>query len=581
VPLNPENFIANQPPTAKQLNTALYTYTPGSNFTPNGILFHANRPLLVEGLQTELTQGSNGTGLITQLDGSGNWKNFFDNTALFGGGADTLYNTASGRFNAGVAGSYGIAGTAGGHYIIWGFPCFGSTTNADGAGAILSVNNGGTVSGGKQLSSTTHDNCSYALDLVTSTSGLYTSLGGWCADASSAAYNYRYNLTDYSGETTRFTAFWCSTVANQIDVADVPVPPVWTDTSAVTSAILNNSAIVQPMNLLNAPPVLRVGTQLSTTITAGNVITIPLQAAQTDNYNAWNSGASTYTVPVTGVYLVHGYVYYAISAAGNVQAVINVNGTSIFGPAYQGVTSTNTGCQITRLLDLNVGDIVQLATYNNSSGNHLGADLSRLVLSWLGSTSVPNGLTWTPPNAGYRWQAGTSNADLVAAFQQHLTNDISFLLQRPYLLSYQSTVQTELSQDVFHVITMDTVKGIVHGSTGDPYGGWNDAENYYSAPVDGWYLVIAGFAQSALASGTASCLAAILQTPAGSQSPDWYQHISTTSTVLSPGAEAIGVYYLRAGDSVQPQYQQQDGGSFSTYTAAGNQSSFSVIWLCE
>jgi len=218
-----------------------------------------------------------------------------------------------------------------------------------------------------------------------------------------------------------------------------------------------------------------------------------------------------------------------------------------------------------------------------SANNTYGNDLSRLVVVWMSAIASSNGsLSFTPPDTGYRWQAGTSYAALVSAFQTHLTNDVSFLIQRPYLLAYQATAQTGLSANAFHTITMDTVGGFVHNSAGDPYGGWNTGSGgYYAAPVDGWYLVVAGFSQSALASGNASCIAAILQSPAGAQTPDWYQHVSTNSTILTPGAEAVGVYYLRAGDTVQPQYQQQATATFSTAVSAGHQSSFSVMWLSE
>jgi hypothetical protein len=583
MPLNPASFLANEPPTAKQLNTALYTYTPGSSFTPTGILFHAHRPLLVEGLEQAVSLNSSSAGTTTSLSGSGNWKNYFDNTALFGGGADTLYNTAAGTFNPGVAGSAGTAGSAGGHFIIWGFPCFSATTNARGSGAYLNVS-GTLVAGGKQLSSIAHDNSSYALDLVTTVSSQLTSLSSWIADPSGGTYAARFNLTDYSGETSRFCGFWGGILSNGSTVSSVPVIPSWTATSTVSSVALNNSAIGTPLNLLNDPPILRVGTNLNgTSILSGSLTTVPLASSQFDTYTAWNAGTSTYTVPVSGIYLVHGCVSYAVGTTNNVQAVISVGAVNIYGPAYQSVPSAITNCQVTRLLDLNAGDAVQLSTFTNGS-NSLSTDLCRLVMIWLAGLGSGSTVSFTPPDTGYRWQAGTSGTNLTLAFQQHLSNDISFLVQRPYLLSYQGTAQTGLSQNAFHTITMDTVSGFVHGSAGDPYGGWHPgtANSYYAAPADGWYLAVAGYSQSALASGTAHCLAAILQSPAGSASPDQFQRISTTTTGLNPGSEAIGAYYLRAGDTLQPQYQQQNGGvTFSTTVTAGHQSSFGVVWLCE
>jgi hypothetical protein len=584
MPLNPAVFSASEPPTAKQMNTALYTYTPGSNFTPTGILFHANRSALVEGLQVSLSQASSSVGSLTILSGSGNWKNYFDNTALFGAGADELYDTANGWLNPGVSGSAGVAGSIGGNFVIWGFPCFAATTNVRGAGSYLNENTV-LVSGGKQLSSTTHDNCSYVLDVVTAASEQKTTLEGWCADTSGNTFSYRVNAVDYSGEGTRFYGFWCGVLSGGSVVSSVPAPPTWSNSSTVASAVLNGAAIGEPLALLNNPPILRLGSSVSgASMTANTLEVVSLGAlTQVDTYGAWAAGSDAYIVPISGVYLVHGYVFYSTTTVSNVQAAIIINtSTVVYGPAYQAITGINFGCEVTRLLDLEAGDEVQLGTFTNAN-NTLGSDLCRLVIVWMGAiASASNSLSFTPPSTGYRWQAGTSGIALVTAFQEHLTNDVSFLIQRPYLLAYQGTAQTGLSASAFHTITMDTVAGQVHGSAGDPYGGWHTSSGgFYAAPVDGWYLVTAGFTQSALASGTVSCLAAILQSPAGSQSPDWYQHVSTTSTVLNPGAEAIGIYYLRAGDSVQPQYQQQSGSSFSTTVTAGRQSSFGVIWLSE
>jgi hypothetical protein len=357
MPFSPVTFASGQPPTAKQLNTALYTYTPGSNFTPNGILFHANRPTLVEGLRVVLSQSSSATGVITSLSGSANWRNYFDNGALFGGAADNAFDTAFGTLNPVVSGSSGTATTTGGYYVIWGFPNFGATTNAGGSGSYLNVN-GTAVSGGKQLSSTTRNNCAYVLDLVNVTSGQFTSLEGWCSDTSNNSFAYTINSADYSGSTTRFYGFWAGVLSNGSTINSVPAPPAWSSTSTVTSAALNGAAVGQPMSLLNNPPILRAATNLSGGAVATSALkVVALTTAQVDTYSSWSSGSNSYTVPLSGVYLVHGYVYYSSSAGGNVQAGIYVNSSVVaYGPAYQAGFSNNAGCEVTRLLDLDAGD---------------------------------------------------------------------------------------------------------------------------------------------------------------------------------------------------------------------------------
>ena len=48
MPVNPAQWTADQAVSANKLNTDLYTFVPGNAFTPNGILFHARRPILSE-----------------------------------------------------------------------------------------------------------------------------------------------------------------------------------------------------------------------------------------------------------------------------------------------------------------------------------------------------------------------------------------------------------------------------------------------------------------------------------------------------------------------------------------------------
>lgn len=590
MPLPPAPFPGTAPATAKLLNTNLYNYVPGNLFTPNGILFACTRPLLVEGLiGTALTQPSSAGGTFHAITGSGDWKNYFDSAALYGGGADTQWNTAQGTMNPAVPGSDGNPeDPAGGIYLAWGFAGFSATKNAGGSGAGIGEN-GTVTAGGLQLSSTTRGNIPYALDLVQVSNGQLLNLEGYCADSSGSAFTYNNVTADYSGDLTRFYSMWASIteVSGLVSaLGSLPTITSWGSSSTVTSALLNGNAVANPLNLLAFPPALRAGQALTTVIATGSAVTVPIASVQTDTYSGYSTSTHTWTVPLPGVYLVHGMAFYGTTATGNVQAGIAVNGTALtlWGPAYQTAGAGSTAPQVTRLIDLNAGDTVKLVTLNSAiTSDTLGAAFpSRLVALWLSELAPSNGAwSWTPPDTGFRWQAGTPGAELVPQFQQHLTNDLSFLIQRPYLLNYQGTAQTGLTQNAFHTITMNgTPAGRAHASAGDSYGGWRTGSGgFYAAPAAGWYLVAANYAQAVPASTPASCIAAILQTPAGANSPDWFQQISTTSGTLLPGAEALGCYYLRAGDTVQPQYQQQDGGTFATTVSAGHESSFGAVWL--
>jgi hypothetical protein len=598
MPVNPVTFTTDGNVTAKYLNTTLYTFTPGNNFTPNGILYTANRQLLFEALQSAASgQASSPTGVFTSTTGAGfAWLNFFDSASLFGGGGDTQWQNSSGRYNPAVPGSAGAAGQNGGYHLIWGSPNFSSTTNAGVSGAALNEN-GTVVPGGYQLSSTAHNNGPYVLDLVSASSGQFTSLEGFCADASSSSFSFTTvgpTSLDWSGQQTRFYGTWVcvSTGGATTGTGSPPTPTAWTPSSAVTSSLLSGAALGNPLKFLYNPPVFRVGTTLSTAITANTNTLVPLTTAQIDSWGAWSAGSNTYTVPVTGVYLVHGMTWYTAASTGSLLAGIRVNGGTVWwGPGYAtGAVSTNHSAQVTRLLDLQQGDTVQLFTNASSTDALSNTQPSRLLGVWLSTLAGSNGsVAWPAPDVGFRWQAGTpgsnlttSSTNLTAQFQTHLTGDLSFFLQRPYMLAWQNTAQTGLSQNAWHTITMDTLGGIVHASAGDNYGGWTSgASNKYSAPVSGWYLVQGGFIQ-ATASATASLMAGVLASPPGASLPDTYQHISTNTVPTGPGADAIGIYYLRAGDSVMPQYQQQDGGAtFSTNVTAGHQSNFGVVWLCE
>lgn len=576
MPLAPEPFPDLAGVTAKQLNTALYEFEPGSPFTPNGIAFHANRPLLVEGLIGSVNQGQGNMSLAVY----GDWKNYFDNTALYGVGADDPYDTASGQFNPYVPGSSGAAGTAGGYYLCWGFASWAAAGSGGMAGVQLNEN-GTLVPGAFQRSSTVRSNAPYVLDVVEAITSQYTSLTGSCADSSGDSYAYRANLHDYSGELARFYATWMGVQTGGTTVSAVSSPASWDDDTEVTSALLNGAGIAGPLQLLNNPPLLRAGASLATSIGAGTATVVPVNAAQIDTYSAYSTSSHEWTVPLDGVYLVHGAVYWNHSVAGNVYAGFRVGAANFWGPAYYGASGgASTCCQVTRLVDLHAGDTLQLITFADDAQAIGGT--CRLIACWMGALASGSGsVSWTPPQTGYRWQAGTQKDDLVAAFQEHLTNDLSFLIERPYLLTYQGTAQTGLADNTWHTITMDTVAGQVHGTPGDNYGGWvAGASNHYAAVVPGWYLVLGGYSQAAL-SATMSCIAGIAQSPQGLNTPDWYQQISTSATTDLPGAEAIGVYYLRAGDTVTPQYQETDGGTFATSVTTGHNSSFGLIWLSE
>jgi hypothetical protein len=606
MPLTPSTYLANQPVAASQFNTDLYTYSPGNNHTPNGILFHATPPMAMSNLRdtTALgTQPSSAGGSLKSMESNGSWRAAIDNNALFATGGDFMGPNAAGHYLPTVPGSAGSVTptiSIGGTYLAWGVCVFSSTTTADNSGCTLYYGGATAARGGMQLSSTTRDNASYVVDLMTVNPPNATNLGGFCADTG-ANFTYGKNSVDYVGETSHFGMLWTGydPAVNSTVLGSLPTPTTgYSSASTITAAGLNGNGLGGPLAFLNNRPQMRASGLLATSIpnsaNIGTVTTkVPLNSADIDPWGSFNTTTNTFTAPVSGVYLVHGSVAYSVATGSNRVAGFQVNGTqNIWGPAYQNAGLQQTKPQCTRLLDLQAGDTLTLVTCQNSGGATPLSNViaCRLVVVWMAALAGSNGsVSWTAPDTGFRWQAGTPGSLLPAQFQAHLANDLSFLIQRPYLMAYQSTAQSGLAQNTFQVINVNTLGGRIHNSAGDNYGGWTSgAGNVYSAVVPGWYLAVSHTAQAIPGSTPAHPLAAIgyldsTGAAQGSAAQQWGQHVRTTSGSYQPGAEAIGLFYLRAGDQLQPQYQQQDGGAtFATSVGvSGLESSFGCVWVSE
>jgi len=133
-------------------------------------------------------------------------------------------------------------------------------------------------------------------------------------------------------------------------------------------------------------------------------------------------------------------------------------------------------------------------------------------------------------------------------------------------------------------MTMDTISGTGHSTAGDPWSGWSAANNRWVAPVSGWYMsTFEVFFPQATLTSTPSTLAQLRtsNTATASSNYDWYGHQNLPTTENDGGAQAMGFYYLRAGDWIQPVVQTQDTASGSFSTSTTNSSHFEVIWVSE
>lgn len=609
MPIAPSTYLSNIPLSAGQLNQDMYSYD-GTYFAAQGVMFHANRPICHESYTLDNTVGTNPVGTAWVAFGGviGDGLSIVDTSALYGVGCDFPGAQATYRSQGVTApGSSGIAGSRGGWTLMAAFVTMGGfsgTPCSMGAGwSFVGASN--QHAGVIQQGNTAHVNCSFVVDLINInnlSSALCSTVLG--VDPNSTKGVIASNTAPNSvGQTPRFEQIWMTT--NQGTHGTVSTIPGtianFTTTTSITNTLLNNS-IQQSLTLLNYPPSLQVTAGLSQTIPTSTVTKVQYGSAQTlDNYLGWSGTNHQYIVPLTGVYFCHSNIVFGIGAtSGTFQCGFTVNGTNYNGPNYPAANTNGkiqTATAVTRMLDLNAGDTISTFAFNTESGGVSLSNVyySRMVVCWMASITN-SGLTYTAPDVtGFLWQAGTSpgtaSGQLVPLFNSKIANDLNFLVQRPYLLSYQATAQTSLANTQWTPATMDTVKGLVHGSQGDNYGGWSSANHNYVAQVSGWYLAVSEVSISTTStSATAGTLVAGIYCPvSGGHTapsfaqgpPDWYQEMVPAQSGGPSAATSVGMYYLLAGETIQPQIQWINAsGTFNTSVTSFN-STFSLVWLAE
>lgn len=609
MPVPPSNWLGSAPTTSHQLNQDMYSYD-GSGFGANGINFHANRPILLTcAWKARANLGQSTTGQHNNISGTAGGTtttayNVIDTAALFGLGSDNPGSFANYTFTAQATSGSGSLGIAGGYYLNWHFPSGRPIQSGPGAvGADQYFGTTLTVSGVYQRAFTSHDNIPFFLDL-TSAGSTSTAFSAGVLFASQTGVANFLDLANggSQGLTSRMGWIWEGVIFGGNTLPALPAPATsYTSASTVSSSTLNSTNGVKGvMNFLNNPPMFRAFQQLTTAIPNLTATTVPFtaHAVSVDNYTKFNTSTHVYTVPINGLYLVHGLVAYAetTGSTGRRLCGLNVNGTLYQGPAYAPMNTGGDGSvAITRILDLQAGDTVALYALQNqgASLNLSGTYGTRLVIAWLAGTGN-TGLTWTPPDSTFRWTAGTPGGQLPAQWQSHMANDLNFLIYKPYFIGIQTVAQTGFANNSgFHAVTIDSVGGQIHSTNGDPYNGWSAANNWYVAQQPGWYLVL-GEVYVTLPTTTTGYVAAGLNCPtsggytptiAFSYPPDWYQQVfNNLTTGSAPGATAIGLYYLLAGEHVQLQVQTQDwtATTWGTTAASPTTTSYlSCVWVCN
>jgi hypothetical protein len=395
-------------------------------------------------------------------------------------------------------------------------------------------------------------------------------------------------------------------IAGVAVVSQSPPQPQVTWSGALTSTLMNGlTGPNQALTFLNNPPAMRLAQGLVTSIpnTVATPVTFPTSAWVSpgiDSYNAYNTATGAYVAPVNGLYLAFSCFPFTANTTGSRYAGFQVGttaGTTAFqGPAYSAVTATSapTSVNAFRVLDLHANDTVTPAVYQSSGGSLALTDglpgyVSRFGMLYLCPYSAGGVNSATPPVTSFHWYAGIPPSSLPGYLNEHLGNDLSFLVHRPYFTGYQATAQTGLANGSWNAVTIDTPGGIVHGSVGDNYGGWNAAQNAYVAQQPGWYLVMAEV-YAALPSAATGFIYAGIKVPTSggitpTSSPDQYQTMFFPQTSGPyPGAAAIGVYFLAQGESVQAMIKCAGwGGSYGTAVSSNPQvnSQLSCLWIAE
>lgn len=605
MPLPVQPWAPGTFPTAKSLNLACYTID-GTLAKPNGTAFHARRPLTAEVLDDVVTLPGSSSGKRSMIDQSGTGiyvaTQIVDNAGYYGQTSDGTYPFCAYHLVPAITGSAGDGVTPGGVTIISHLLPLSGSGSLTSCGADL-LNNGAFASSGSRQAACTggHDTIPFFLDLADTTGGVWQP-AGYVDDGSGNSASTVINTTDSSGETSRFFTIWAGvSAAQQAAYGTPPAPapyPAYTGATTIGTTLAGGATvningangIKGPLDFLSSPPLLRATLNSSQGIpnnTATQVVLSP--AASLDPYSGWAGATPAWTVPRDGLYLAHAAVAYAAKSGGARQAGINAAGVTYWGPAYPGSGSTSVICTKTQILDLAAGDVVQIWTRQSSGGTAslTSGDPSRLILAWLGGRGLP-AQKWTPPDPGSSWQAGTGAA-LPALFQQHAGNDLGFLISRPYLLAYQTTAQAGFANNTANTVVMGAVAGPAHATPGDSYGGWTaGTANAYAAQAPGWYLaVMEAFATYPSTTSTCALTAAFSVPSSGGRAPaarpDIYQQIFPSASTYPPGATAIGLYYLLAGETITPQVQALDYSGSGTWgtTVTGVNSHFELIWVSE
>jgi hypothetical protein len=206
-------WVADTFPTAKSLNLALFT-CDGTSDNPNGILFHAYRPLLFETYNRTLSlpAPSGGTQTVLSAGGSITAARMVLDTAGYYGQSSDLPGLGYYQFTSVIKGSSGDGITPGGLFVMSHFAAVKHTSTQTSVSADLVHLAGASTPGSRQAPNSTNDSTAFFCDLVNVGTATWQPAVTLRDSAGSATTN-AVNTTDSSGETCRMYAIWAAASA--------------------------------------------------------------------------------------------------------------------------------------------------------------------------------------------------------------------------------------------------------------------------------------------------------------------------------------------------------------------------------
>lgn len=239
---------------------------------------------------------------------------------------------------------------------------------------------------------------------------------------------------------------WISQSNSNYGTPSLPSPAVnWSVGDTTNAALINgNKGIRDVINFLSNPPVFRAHTLTAQAIANQTNVTVSLGTVDVDSYAGWNGTTNTYTIQRNGLYLIGAIGSFAAVSGGYRDIGVSINGQIYWGPAYSHAGTTDqVYASKVQVFSLLAGDTIQLIARQNSgsSVNLSTVSQSRLFLVWLSKAGSPPN-PWAPPDIGFRWKSGTDANTLLSNFQNYLSNDLGFLVQKPFFMGYQTVAQT-------------------------------------------------------------------------------------------------------------------------------------------